>query len=189
MRLEAPAPFGAPVFILAARAGSATLVLPREERIIRNAAPESILEALTGVALGPADLQAVLTGCVLPAARATAGRLHAGDWASVEIESADQAAPRRTATLFLRRTGSQWQLRAARRDRWQIEYAPGSGRFPESVRLMSTSPDVPVDIAASMSQIETNVDLDPAAFTVEEQKGLMPLTVEELRRAGPLRAQ
>ena len=67
MHLQGVAPFGGPVFLLWARDGSASLLLTREERIVRNAAPEAILGALTGVALNPADLQAVFTGCVVPA--------------------------------------------------------------------------------------------------------------------------
>jgi hypothetical protein len=190
MRLMGVGPFGQLGFILAARAGTGTLLLPREERIIRNAAPEAILEALTGVALGPADLLAVFTGCVLPEPRATAGRIHAGGLASIDIESADQlSTPRRTATIYLRRVGSQWQLRAARRERWQIEYMPPTASLPQSVTLLSTNPDVRVDLRASLSQIETNADLDPAAFRVEEPKGVTPLTIEELREAGPLRGQ
>jgi hypothetical protein len=188
MHLQGVAPFGGPVFILAGRGGSATLLLTREERIIRNAPPEAILGALTGVALAPADLLAVFTGCVVPGPRATAGRLHPGGLASIDVESGDQGT-QRTATVYLRRDGSQWQLRAARRDGWQIEYTPGTGSFPQSVRLISTKPDVRVGITASLSQIETNTVLDPAAFTVEEPKGVTPLTVDELRQAGPLRAQ
>jgi hypothetical protein len=188
MRLEGVAPFGPPAFILAGRGDSATLVLQREERIVRNAPPEAILEALTGVSLGPADLLAAFTGCVLPSPRPTAGRVHSGDRASIDIESADQGQARR-ATLFLKRSGSRWQLYAARRDRWQIEYAFGTGMFPQSVRLVSLSPDVPVNIATALAEIETNVDIDPAAFTVQEQKNLEPLTLEELRQAGPLRGQ
>jgi hypothetical protein len=188
MRLEGVAPFGPPVFTLAGRDDSATLVLQREERIIRDAPPEAILEALTGVSLGPADLLAAFTGCVLPAPRPIAGRVHSGDVASIDIESGDQGQTRR-ATLFLRRRGSRWELYAARRDRWQIEYAFGTGMFPESVRLVSLSPDVPVNISAALAEIETNVEIDPAAFAVQEQKNLEPLTLDELRRAGPLRAQ
>ena len=188
MRLEGVAPFGPPVFILAGRGDSATLVLQREERILRNAPPEAILEALTGVSLGPADLLAAFTGCVLPAPRPTAGRVHSGDLASIDIENGDQGQARR-ATLFLKRSGSGWQLYAARRDRWQIEYTFASGMFPQSVRLVSLSPDVAVNIAAALAGIETNVDIDAAAFTVQEQKNLQPLTLEELRQAGPLRGQ
>ena len=188
MRLEGVGPFGPPFFILAGRGDSATLVLQREERIIRGAPPEAILEALTGVSLGPADLLAAFTGCVLPAPRPIAGRVHPGDVASIDIESGDQG-PARRATLFLKRSGSRWQLYAARRDRWQIEYVFGTGMFPQSVRLVSLSPDVPVNLSAALAGIETNVDIDPAAFTVQEQKNLQPLTLEELRQAGPLRGQ
>ena len=188
MRLEGVAPFGPPVFTLAGRGDSATLVLQREERIIRNAPPDAILEALTGVSLGPADLLAAFTGCVLPAPRPVAGRVHSGDVASIDIESDDQGQQRR-ATLFLKRSGSRWQLFAARRDRWQIEYTFTAGMFPQSVRLVSLSPDVAVNIAAALAGIETNVDIDPAAFAVQEQKNLQPLTLDELRQAGPLRGQ
>ncbi len=188
MRLEGVAPFGPPVFTLAGRGDSATLVLQRDERIIRNAPPEAILEALTGVSLGPADLLAAFTGCVLPAPRPVAGRVHSGDVASIDIESDDQGQQRR-ATLFLKRSGSRWQLFAARRDRWQIEYTFAAGMFPQSVRLVSLSPDVAVNIAAALAGIETNVDIDPAAFAVQEQKNLQPLTLDELRQAGPLRGQ
>ena len=59
--------------------------------------------------------------------------------------------------------------------------------FPQSVRLVSLGPDVAVNIAAALAEIETNVDIDPAAFAVQEQKNLEPLTLEELRQAGPLR--
>ena len=189
MHLEGVAPFGGPVFILAARGGSATLLLTREDRIIRNAQPEAILGALTGVALDPADLLAIFTGCVVPGPRAIAGRLHSGGLASIDVESADQGTQRRTATVYLRRTGSQWQLRAAKRDGWQIEYTPGPGAFPQSVRLISTNPDVRVGLTAALSQFETNQNIDPKAFTVEEPKNVMPLTVEELRQAGPLRGK
>ena len=188
MRLQARGPLlVGTVFTLVSRDGKATLVLPRDERIVRNEAPEAILEAMTGVALAPADLQAVFTGCVLPAPRAVGGAMHADGWASVEIETTSPDASRRNATLFLRRSGSQWQLRAARRDRWQIEYVASTGQFPQSVQLVSASPDV--NIKASLSQIETNADIDPAAFRADEPKGVTPITLKELREAGPLREQ
>lgn len=186
MLLNAVAPFGQPLFILAARGGSGSLLLPGERRIVRDAAPSAILEALTGVSLEPDDLQAVFTGCVLPAPRATAGRMHAGGLVSIDIENTGQG-PARTATLYLRRSGAQWQLRAARRDRWQIEYVPSTGAFPQSVRLTSTNPDVRVDINAALSQVVTNQDLPQTAFRIDEPNDVMPMTVEELRRSGPLR--
>jgi hypothetical protein len=37
LRLEGVAPFGSPAFILAARAGRATLLLPRDNRVLSGA--------------------------------------------------------------------------------------------------------------------------------------------------------
>jgi hypothetical protein len=188
MHLEGVAPFGPPAFILAARANAATLLLPRDSRIVRNARPEAILGALTGVSLGPADLQAILSGCVVAAPRATAGRLHANGFASIDIASGPAtAASAAAATIYLRRVSNQWELRAARRDGWEIEYSGMQGRFPQAVRLQSTSPDLRVDLFVTVSQLETNVDLDAAAFTVTEPPDALPLSIEELREAGPLR--
>jgi hypothetical protein len=178
MRLEGVAPFGAPAFVLVARAGEGTLVLPRDGRILRDARPEDILAALTGVALAPADLQAILTGCLLPSPRPMSGRLHAGGVASIELDGG--------ATLFLRRSGAAWQLRAGRRDGWLIEYPSWSGSFPGAVRLQSSGSAVPVDLTATLSQIEANIELGPEAFDVTSRDAT-PITLEELRDAGPLR--
>jgi hypothetical protein len=62
-RLEAAAPFGAPIFIFVARAGEATLLLVREDRVLDRGDPADVLEAVTGVPLSPADLRTTLTGC------------------------------------------------------------------------------------------------------------------------------
>lgn len=186
MRLQAVGPLlVGPVFTLTARGGRATLVLHRDSAILRDEAPEAILEAMAGVALAPADLQAVFTGCVLPAPRAISGTLHANGMASIDIETTEL--PRRTAKLFLRRSGSQWQLRSAQRDRWQIDYEPWTGSFPQTVSLIAREPSV--NIRAALSQIETNREIDPAAFTVDAKNDLTPITLEELREAGPLRGQ
>lgn len=181
MRLEGVAPFGAPAFILAARGDEATLLLPRDDRVVRGARADEILGALTGVALAPDDLQAILTGCVTAAPRAIGGRLHENGWASIDLAGG--------AALFLRRRDAAWQVRAARRAGWQIEYPAWGGRFPETVRLRSEDPRVDVNLTASLSQLETNVDLNPAAFVADVPPGARELTVDELREAGPLSRQ
>ncbi len=179
MRLEGVAPFGPPAFILVARGTNATLLLPRDEpRVLRGAKPEEILGALTGVALGPADLMAILTGCVVPMGDATVGRLHANGWASIDLAGG--------ATMYLQRSKDTWIIRAARRAGWQIEYPSWSGNFPQTVRLQSAEPDVNVDLTASLSQIETNKDLEDAAFNVTVPPGADAITLDELRNAGPL---
>jgi hypothetical protein len=179
MRLEGVAPFGAPAFILVARGGNATLLLPRDEpRVLRGPKPEDILGALTGVALGPADLQAILTGCVVPAPQAMEARRHANGWASIDLAGG--------ARLYLEPARGGWTLRAATRAGWQIEYPAWSANFPQSVRLQSSQPDVNVDLTAALSQIETNKDLEDAAFTVNVPPGADPITLDELRDSGPL---
>jgi hypothetical protein len=191
MRLEGVAPFGPPAFILASRGDTAVLLLPRDSRVLRGARAEEVLGALTGVTLGAADLQAILTGCVVPAPQATGGRLHANGWASIDLMGG--------ATIYLqpvRATRSTpaspkpgeggWQLRAARRSGWQIEYPLWSGGFPQSVRLQSDDAAAMVDLTVALSQVETNTDIDPGAFTVNAPNDAEPITLDELRQNGPL---
>ena len=181
IRLEGVAPFGPPAFVLAGRGAEATLLLPRDNRVLRNARTEDVLGALTGVALGAADLMAVLTGCVTANPTPSGGRLHQNGWASIDLTGG--------AMLFLERVGPGWQARAARRPGWQIEYPVWQASFPGAVRLRSLDPTIPVDLTAQVSQLETNVSVDPAAFTVAVPEGILSMTIEELREAGPLRAQ
>jgi outer membrane lipoprotein-sorting protein len=178
MRLEGLAPFGAPAFILVARGREATLLLPRDDRVLRDASAEDILGALTGVSLAPADLQAILTGCVLPAPKAVSGAQHGPDWRTIELQDG--------ATIYLRRAGASWQLRAAVRGAWRIDYAASPGAFPRSVRL-GRAETPPVDMTADISQLETNVAIDPAAFAVDVPRDALPITLDDLRDAGPLR--
>ena len=178
MRLEGVAPFGPPAFILAARDETAVLLLPRDGRVIRGERAEDILGALTGVGLAPAELQAVLTGCVSATPGATAGRLHGNGWASVELPAGGM--------LYLERVNGQWRTRAASRSGWQIEYPTWQGTFPQVVRLRSTDPRVVVDMTATISQVETNISVDQAAFTVNVPSDARELTLAELRANGPL---
>lgn len=179
MRLEGVAPFGSPAFILAARGDTATLLLPRDNRVLRGARAEEILGALTGVTLAPADLQAILTGCVAAAPRATGGRLHRDGWASIDLAG--------SATIYLQRRDAAWQVRAARRAAWRIEYPAWQSGLPQTVRLQSEDRSLDVTLTATLSQLETNVDLDPAAFEVNVPASALELTIDELRDAGPLK--
>lgn len=181
MRLEGVAPFGPPAFILAARGGRGTLLLPRDDRVVRETPPEEILGALTGVALAPADLQAVLTGCLAAGGEPMSGRLHENGWVSVDLGDATR--------LYMEREGTMWQPRAGRRPGWEVEYPAWQGPFPETVRLRSSNPAVEVDLTAGMSQLETNLSIDPAAFTVNVPRDALPMTLAELRDAGPLRGE
>jgi hypothetical protein len=178
MRLEGLAPIGQPAFILVSRGGRATLLLPRDARVLTGANAGDILGALTGVALGPADLQAILTGCVVPSPQVVSGSEQDG-WVTLALDGG--------ATLYLRRVrGTALELRAARRDNWQIEYADWQNGLPRTVRIISTAAPA-VDVRAQLSQLETNVDLEDAAFSVDVPRDAQPITLAELREAGPLR--
>jgi len=181
MRLEGVAPFGPPAFILAARGPMAILLLPRDARVLKGERADEILGALTGVALAPADLQAILTGCITADPKPTSGRLHPNGWASIELEGG--------ARVYLQQQNNAWQLRAAQREGWRIDYPTWQGRFPQAVRLQSDRPGANVDLTATLSQLEANVEIDPKAFTVDVPASAQPLTLDELREAGPLRGE
>lgn len=174
MRIEATAPFGAPVFIIVSTADRSTLLLPRDAAVLEGEPPGAVLEALTGVALAPADLRALLTGCVSLAPLA-AGTAHAGGW--VTLRFADGS------TMFLRRQNGTWVVRAGARAGWRVEYPVWRGTFPSAVRLESGDADLRLDLR----QLETNVPIDAAAFTVVVPPGAERVTLADLRRAGTLK--
>jgi hypothetical protein len=89
--------------------------------------------------------------------------------------------------VYLEREGAQWRLRAGRHREWQIEYPSWEGAFPSAVRLISLRPGVDVDLTASVSQLETNVQIEETAFKLDVPSGARELSLAELRRAGPLR--
>jgi hypothetical protein len=182
MRLELRAgPFGTVGFVLVARDGRATLWLPRDNRVVRDAPAGEMVEALTGLPLGPADLQAILTGCVVSEPRAVAGRQHAGGWVTLDLEGG--------ARMFVQRDHDRWRIRAARRGDLQVEYPewPRTSTLPARVRLQADRP-VSVDLRASLAQAEVNTDLADNVFTIQNlSPAAEPMTVGELREHGPLR--
>jgi hypothetical protein len=166
-------------FLLAARGGEGMLVLPRDNAILRDVPPEDILGELTGVNLAPADILAVLTGCVVPEPMPTAGRLHGNGWAAVDHGGG--------AVAVRPRGGAEWQARAARRDGWRVDYVEWEGLFPRVVQLQSQAADRPVDMTATLSEISSNTDdIGPAAFTLVEPPGARSISLGDLRAASPL---
>ena len=104
LRLEAPAPFGAPVFILAARANQSVLWFPRDKRVLRDAAVADVLEAMTGMRWQPDDLLAVLTGCLVsdPQTAATEAKRFESGWIAMSLSGGAEA--------FMRRERQQWRI-------------------------------------------------------------------------------
>jgi outer membrane lipoprotein-sorting protein len=57
------------------------------------------------------------------------------------------------------------------------------------VRLLSDQPALMVDLTVGLSQIETNKDLEDAAFNVNVPGNAEPIGLDELRESGPLGAR
>jgi hypothetical protein len=171
--LEGLAPFGKPVFVLFGRGGQATLWLPRDERVLTGVPPASIIEALAGVALTPSELRAAVAGCGLGTGTPANGRTFNADWAAVDSPA---------GTTYLRRVDGRWRVGAAVRNDLTVQYGDFAAGRAGTVYVRT-----PVaDLALRLSQLETNTTIDPRAFEVEVPAGASPLTLEELRRAGPL---
>jgi hypothetical protein len=182
VRIEAVAPFGAPLFTLAGGASGGVLWLPRSQETVR-ATPSEILEALTGIALGTGDLFEIVTAC--PGV----------DDASVRTERFDQAGLARA--ILGRGTTVWWKpgvtpLRpiAVQREGALVEYRAFAGDRPQSLRLSATGTGGAAgraDLTLTLSQVEANPALGPEAFTLDVPPGARVLTISELRQAGVLR--
>jgi hypothetical protein len=175
-RLEGVAPFGAPMFILAARAERATLLLPRDRRVLDDAPVSQVIERLTGLALGADDLMRTLAGCG-GTGEAGNGRRWSDAWEAVDTPDG--------RTVFLRQEAGAWQVVAIDARSWRADYRTFQNGFPREVRLRSD--DDGVNLVASVQQLEVNTTIDEAAFEVDIPAGTDPMTLDELRSVAPLR--
>jgi hypothetical protein len=171
--LEGLAPFGRPVFVLAGRGGDATLVLPRDERVLRGESPSAIVEALAGVPLGPEELRAAVAGCGLGTGVPSGGRSFGETWASVDVPG---------GVVYLQRVEGRWRVAGATRDAVTVQYGDFAGGRASTVFVKTAV----ADLAMRMSQVEINVPIDARAFELEIPRNAVPITLDELRRAGPL---
>ena len=176
-RLEGVAPFGAPVFILAARGEQATLLLPRERRLLAEASMPEVIERLTGLPLGADELRGALAGCLGAGGEAWDGRQWSGGWRAVSTPG--------DRVVFLRQQAGQWAVAAADGGGWRADYRDVVNGYPRQVRLRTT--DGRVDLVARVEQLEVNTLIDPAAFDLIVPPGTVPMTLDELRSVAPLR--
>jgi len=177
IRLEAPAPFGAPFFILAGRNETATLVLPRERRVLKDTAVSAVLERLTGLSLSADDLRLIVSGCLVERAVPADGRQFAGGWQAVTI------GPERVA--YVRPVQGRPVLIAADYGAWRVDYSQHANGFPRVVRVRSARAGE-VDITARVEQIEVNTQINPRAWVVDVPSDADPMTLDELRSIAPL---
>ena len=186
LRLEALAPFGAPIFILVAPAGEqgATLLLPRDRRVISDARAGELLHALAGLDLDPADVHALLTGCLAPGrAPAVAARGYGNDWTAIDLEGG--------ATAFVREEGDGAAVVAGQRNGLTVAYSDHVRGLPRGLRIVvPAGPGTggETDLDAVLSRVSINTPLDPAVFMVEVPPALLPMTIEELRGESLLEA-
>jgi hypothetical protein len=183
IRLEGTAPFGPPVFILVAAGASATLLLPRDNRILTGEPPASILQALVGLDLGPADLLAVLTGCVVRDPQPVSGRAFGRAWARIDLADG-------TAIFLERDPRERWRIRAGLRGHLRVEYpddAGRPGRTPAVVRVrVDTRDGQGSDLRISLSQVDLNPSIDADVFAVKVPPDAVSISLAELRGAGPM---
>lgn len=171
---------GRPIFVLAGRAGRATLWLredPQNPRAV-VATPGEIVEAILGMSLSPSRLLAVLSGCVTRAFSATSAVSH-GSLIAVLTED---------ARVFLERQGGVWQTRAGDADGLVVEFQRESSRLPQKVWIQTApgrDPRATLDVTVNSAELNGAVpasffDVPPGAAAAE------PMTIDELRAAGPL---
>ncbi len=177
-RLEGLHPvFGRPVFVLVAEGGRGTLVLTREDRVLRDAPPEQIVEALAGVPLGPDALRTAISGCGLGGAPGE-GREFPNGWLAASIGD---------GTIYLRRGSAGWEVAAAARGPITVAYADYAAGRPATIRIRAESSGrTNADLTLRLSDVDINTTLDPRTFQIDLPERPIALTLDELRRAGPL---
>jgi hypothetical protein len=178
LRLEAVAPFGPPVFILAGRNNSATLFFPRDNRVLAGVALADVLDRLTALPLNADDLRLVLTGCLVESATPTQGRAWNGGWFAVAL--------RQDVTAYLQQRNGSVVVAAADYGPWLIDYADHLNGWPRTVRIRSKEPQQ-VDAIARLDQLEVNTPLDDKAFDIEIPADAERITLNDLRAVAPLR--
>ena len=114
------------------------------------------------------------------------GGTYFGGWVVVELMGG--------AVAYLRPTEDTYRLVAGTRDGLTIEYGSYRRNIPTMVRIFSndlgddrTTPSL--DVTASLSQLNLNVELESGTFFLSVPADVSPMTLEDLRRAGPLRAR
>lgn len=178
VRFEAVAPFGQPFFILAGADNRVTLVLPRDKHVLADAPLGEVLERLLGVNLDAVELRRLLTGCPPADASPAEGRSFGGGWLAVQ-SGAD-------ITTYVRTVNGRPVVVAMDDARWQIDYADHLNGWPRRVRIRRRA-DTQVDLTAVIEQLEINVELAAAAFTVVVPPDATPITLDDVLHVAPLR--
>lgn len=178
VRFEAVAPFGQPFFILAGRDNRAALLLPRDNRVLADAAVPEILERLIGLGLTASDLRLILTGCLTEQTSPTNGRAWPGGWQAVA--GGDRV------TAYMKNVNAAAVIVAADYGEWHVDYANHQNGWPRRVRIRSANRGG-IDITAAIEQLEMNTGIDDKAFMIAAPTGAAPMSLDDLKSVAPLR--
>lgn len=176
VRLEGRHPLGRPVFILVADGPQATLYMPRDNLVLRNAKTAEIVEALVGLPLNGAELRTLVSGCGFGAGTPGSGRSYAGGWLAIDSDN---------GTPYLREITGRWRLVAAARSPLVVLYSDFADGRPSTLRLESSGSPA-ADVSVRLSDVNINAPLEAEVFQVDVPANAQPLALDELRRAGPL---
>jgi hypothetical protein len=125
-------------------------------------------------------LRDLLAGC--PGGAAVGGVRAVGtEWAVADLDGGSKA--------FLRRGATGWRLTALLRPALAVEFENAGSTQPTRVALRSRDggANPGFDLSLRLSQVEHNADVPAEAFSVRLPEQGVPITLEELRRAGPMR--
>jgi hypothetical protein len=188
VRLEAVAPAGQPVFILTNSVGleprDATLLLPGDNRFLDRGRFGAVLEAVTGIPLDASRLLSVLTAC--SPSRDAKGNALGDDWRHLTGDGG-------LSHVYLHREkAGPWRLVAMEMSDyagqgWRAEYGNVQEGLPRTIRLVSGWPGA-FDVTLVLSQVDLNPPLGVDAFRIRIPGTAKPITLDELKASGPLRA-
>jgi hypothetical protein len=176
MRLEGLAPFGGPVFVLAARPGQAVLLLPRESAVARGSSSPELLDAVVGVALSPADLLAIVSGCGVADWQVRGGGTFDDVWTRLDLDGG--------RVIWLQaKPGGPPVLVAAADGRWQIEYTRTGTGWPTAIRLRSVAGAASgqTDAVFALDAPEALAALPDGALDVDVPAGAREVSLGDLR--------
>ena len=186
-RIEALAPFGAPAFVLSSAGDVATLLLPRDNRVLEHRHVDEILAALTGVPLSAEELRMTLSGCWSSDVVAMRAIAYGAEWRKIIVQ------PDHGLWLHREDTNAPWRVVAVMRNiehsgrRWGVQYGAFQNDIPRSIHIASADSEAAgtYELDLSLSQVETNVPLGADVFRVQMPRSAEPITLDELRHARP----
>lgn len=158
------------VFHIAGRADALTLLLQLDGRVVHGSAVE-VIDALVGVRIGPAQLLAALTGCLMADAEVTA-LARIGDMARVTTPE---------GIVYLRPRGSEWELVASEFDGIIVDYRRITAGWPRDLVIRQAA-----DVALRLEVVEfvRNPQLQPGLFDVRVPASFVEVPIASLREDG-----